>query len=47
MEKFIGIEGIFVEIEDLLGSIECILNGDYDECLECDFLFIGFYKDLK
>lgn len=46
-EKFTGTEGTFVEIEDLLGSIERILNGDYDERSERDFLFIGSYKDLK
>ncbi|CAM4182860.1 F0F1 ATP synthase subunit beta [Listeria ivanovii subsp. ivanovii] len=46
-EKFTGSEGTFVEIEDLLISIERILNGDYDERSERDFLFIGSYKNLK
>lgn len=46
-EKFTGTEGIFVEIEDLLSSVERILNGEYDERSEREFLFIGSYKDLK
>ncbi|EPC9621589.1 F0F1 ATP synthase subunit beta [Listeria monocytogenes] len=46
-EKFTGTEGIFVEIEDLLVSVERILSGEYDERSERDFLFIGSYKDLK
>ncbi|MBC1806615.1 F0F1 ATP synthase subunit beta [Listeria cossartiae subsp. cayugensis] len=46
-EKFTGTEGIFVEIEDLLVSIERILSGEYDERSEREFLFIGSYKDLK
>ncbi|MBC2330434.1 F0F1 ATP synthase subunit beta [Listeria swaminathanii] len=46
-EKFTGTEGIFVEIEDLLSSVERILSGEYDERSEREFLFIGSYKDLK
>lgn len=46
-EKFTGLPGTFIEIEDLLTSVEKILQGEYDERSEGDFLFIGSWKDLK
>ncbi|MGY3777923.1 F0F1 ATP synthase subunit beta [Isobaculum melis] len=46
-QKFTDIEGVFVNIEDLLNDIEMILNGDFDERSESDFLFIGSVKELN
>lgn len=45
-ERFTGKKGTFVKIEDLLESVERILDGYYDNRSERDFLFIGSHKDL-
>ena len=40
-EQFTGIEGKFVEIEDVLNDVEDILTGVYDDKDESAFMYIG------
>lgn len=44
-ENFTGIQGQFVDIQDVLDDVEHILNGDYDEIDEDRFFMIGRYHE--
>ena len=46
-EKFSGIEGKFVKIEDTINSFKAILNGEYDSYPEQAFTFVGTVEDVK
>jgi F-type H+-transporting ATPase subunit beta len=43
-EKFTGMPGTFVEMDNLLDDIENIVRGTYDDMSESQFLFIGSIK---
>ncbi len=45
-EHHTGIEGVFVEIQDVLDDVEKILDGSFDEVDESEFLYIGAYSKL-
>lgn len=44
-EKFTGMPGTFVGIEQLLNDVEKIIDGTYDHLSESQFLFIGAVSD--
>ena len=46
-EKFSGIEGKFVKIEDTVRSFKAILNGEYDSYPEQAFTYCGTIEDVK
>ena len=45
-EKFSGIEGSFVSIDDNIRSFEAILSGAYDSYPESAFLYCGTIEDV-
>ena len=45
-EKFSGIEGKFVKLEDTIRSFKAILNGDYDNYPEQAFTYCGTIEDV-
>ena len=46
-EKFSGIDGKFVKIEDTIRSFKAILNGEYDSYPEQAFIYCGSIEDVK
>ena len=40
-------KGELVSIEDTLDDVEAILNGDYDDIDESNFMFIGSMKNAQ
>ena len=46
-EKFSGIDGVFVKIEDTIRSFKDILDGKYDQYPEQAFSFVGTVEDVK
>ena len=46
-EKFSGIDGKFVKIEDTVRSFKAILNGEYDSYPEQAFTYCGTIEDVK
>ena len=46
-EKFSGIEGKFVKIEDTIRSFKAILDGEYDSYPEQAFIYCGTIEDVK
>jgi F-type H+-transporting ATPase subunit beta len=44
-ERFTGIPGKYVEIEDVLGDVEDLLSGKYDDTDESAFSYIGSAKE--
>ena len=46
-EKFSGIDGRFVKVEDTVRSFKAILNGDYDNYPEQAFTYCGTIEDVK
>ena len=45
-EKFSGVEGKFVKIEDTIRSFKAILNGEYDNYPEQAFTYVGTIEDV-
>ncbi|MEE3408206.1 MAG: F0F1 ATP synthase subunit beta, partial [Erysipelotrichaceae bacterium] len=45
-EKFSGIEGKFVRIEDSIRSFKAILSGEYDSYPEEAFIYCGTIEDV-
>ncbi|MBO0472178.1 ATP synthase subunit beta 1 [Enterococcus sp. DIV0840] len=43
-EKFTGMQGTFVQLENLLNDIENIIKGEYDALSESQFLFVGSFS---
>ena len=46
-EKFSGIDGKFVKLEDTIRSFKAILNGEYDNYPEQAFIYCGAIEDVK
>ena len=46
-EKFSGIEGKFVKVEDTVRSFKAILDGEYDSYPEQAFTYCGTIEDVK
>ena len=46
-EQYTGMKGELVSIEDTLDDVEGILNGEYDNVDESNFLFIGSLKNAQ
>ena len=46
-EQYTGMKGELVNIEDTLDDVEGILNGDYDDVDESNFMFIGSLKNAQ
>ena len=46
-EKFSGIEGRFVSVEDTVRSFEAILSGAYDSYPEAAFIYVGTIEDVE
>ena len=46
-EKFTGVPGVFVPLEETLRGFEAILNGDMDEYPEAAFYNVGTIEDVK
>lgn len=40
-QQYTGLEGVFVDIKDVLKDVDGILSGDYDDTEEDEFLYIG------
>ena len=45
-EKFSGVEGKFVKLEDTIRSFKAILNGEYDNYPEQAFTYVGTIEDV-
>ncbi len=45
-EKFSGMEGRFVHIEDSIRSFKAILSGEYDSYPEEAFIYCGTFEDV-
>ena len=46
-ENYTNIPGKFVDLKDVIDDVESILNGDYDDVDEDNFLYIGTLKEEK
>ena len=46
-EQYTGMKGELVSIEDTLDDVEAILNGEYDDLDENNFMFIGSLKNAQ
>ena len=46
-QDFTGIQGVYVEIADVLDDVEAILNGSYDDRDEDEFFMIGSMKQKQ
>ncbi len=40
-QQYTGLEGVFVDIKDVLKDVDGILSGEYDDAEEDEFLYIG------
>ena len=46
-EQYTGMKGELVSIEDTLDDVDAILNGEYDDIDESNFMFIGSMKNAQ
>ena len=46
-EKFSGIEGIYIKVEDTVRSFKAILDGEADDIPEVAFLYVGTIEDAR
>ena len=46
-EQYTGMKGELVSIEDTLDDVDAILNGEYDDIDESNFMFIGSMKNVQ